>query len=162
MSILYQNILYTVLLIISSIVITIFLSRFKMKIARTLFIILSIIMSLYIPFYFGGNAMISLFTKIFNDAVIAKIFTKNLVKIIAAPFLFFKSVSMGMAILSILMFIASLIVMLALIVCVIKLVLKVVKFKEIKVTEVIQTYIEEYIWIPNDRFLYKTLEKYRN
>ena len=162
MSILYQNILYTVLLIISSIVITIFLSRFKMKIARTLFIILSIIMSLYIPFYFGGNTMISLFTKIFNDAVIAKIFTKNLAKIIAAPFLFFKSVSIGMTILSIMMFIASLIVMVALIVCVIKFVLKVVKFKEIKVTEVIQTYIEEYIWIPNDRFLYKTLEKYRN
>ena len=69
MSILYQNILYTVLLIISSIVITIFLSRFKMKMARTLFIILSIIMSLYIPFYFGGNTMISLFTNIFNDAV---------------------------------------------------------------------------------------------
>lgn len=162
MSILYQNILYTVLLIISSIVITIFLSRFKMKTARTLFIILSIIMSLYIPFYFGGNTMISLFTKIFNDAVIAKIFTKNLAKIIAAPFLFFKSASIGMTILSIMMFTASLIVMLALIVCVIKFVLKVVKFKEIKVTEVIQTYIEEYIWIPNDRFLYKTLEKYRN
>ena len=106
--------------------------------------------------------MISLFTKIFNDAVIAKIFTKNLAKIIAAPFLFFKSVSIGMTILSIMMFIASLIVMVALIVCVIKFVLKVVKFKEIKVTEVIQTYIEEYIWIPNDRFLYKTLEKYRN
>ena len=162
MNILYENIIYTVLLIISSIVITKFLSRFKMKTARTLFIILSIIMSLYIPFYFGGNTMISLFTKIFNDAVIAKIFTKNLAKIIAAPFLFFKSVSMGMAILSILMFIASVLAMAALIIGVIKFVLKVVKFKEIKVTEVIQTYIEEYIWIPNDRFLYKTLEKYRN
>ena len=162
MNILYENIIYTVLLIISSIVITKFLSRFKMKTARTLFIILSIIMSLYIPFYFGGNTMISLFARMFDEEIIAIDFANNLREIIAAPFLFFKSVSMGMAILSILMFIASVLVMAALIIGVIKFVLKVVKFKEIKVTEVIQTYIEEYIWIPNDRFLYKTLEKYRN
>ena len=162
MSILYQNILYTVLLIISSIVITIFLSRFKMKIARTLFIILSIIMSLYIPFYFGGNTMISLFTKIFNDPVIAKIFTKNLTEIITAPFLFFKSASIGMTVISIMMLIAAILIMEALIISVIQFVLEIKSFKEIKITEVTQTYIEEYIWRPNDRFLYKTLEKYRN
>ena len=101
MSILYQNILYTVLLIISSIVITIFLSRFKMKIARTLFIILSIIMSLYIPFYFGGNTMISLFENLFVDRVVAESFSNAMNDIITTPFVFFKSVSTGMAILSI-------------------------------------------------------------
>ena len=162
MNILYENIIYTVLLIISSIVITKFLSRFKMKTARTLFIILSIIMSLYIPFYFGGNTMISLFTKIFDDETVARVFTYNLSDIINAPFILFKSVSIGMFITSSIMFIATILVIVSLIISVVKFVLKVVKFKEIKVTEVIQTYIEEYIWIPNDRFLYKTLEKYRN
>ena len=50
----------------------------------------------------------------------------------------------------------------ALIISVIQFVLEIKSFKEIKITEVTQTYIEEYIWRPNDRFLYKTLEKYRN
>jgi len=107
MSILAQNLFYTALIIVSGAVIIKTLKRFKMRTALMLFCVLFGLTLIYVPFYFGGQVMLKLMINFFNDETIAHTFVKNMSGILAAPFVFFKSASVGTAVFAVIVFSAS-------------------------------------------------------
>ncbi len=122
MDISIQVLLYSLLFIASGIVILHTLDRSKMKTAWTLFAVLFIVMLLYIPFYFGGSALTKVFVNIYKSDYAARMFMNLMHETLTAPFIFFKSLSLGSAVLAIVFFAASLIVAAFLTVKVVKLI----------------------------------------
>ena len=97
MNSLLLNLIYSLVLIVSGFVIIATLDRFKMRVARIAFTVLFVICLIYIPFYFGGNAMVSLLSGLFKDQTVAETFVGTMQATLAAPFILFRSVTTGMA-----------------------------------------------------------------
>ena len=162
MSMFIQNLLYSVLLIVSGMIILATLSHFRMKVARGLFLVLFAVSLVYIPFYFGGSAMTSFFSGMFKDRTVADTFISTMQQTLTAPFLLFRSVTLGMALFSIIVTVAGLIATVTLAVRVIKYVrncLKKAHFAPKPFRFILLN--EDFLYI-NYRFLYKRLERYRN
>ena len=162
MSNLLLNLFYSVLLIVSGIVIMATLDKFKMRVAKILFGVLFVVCLIYIPFYFGGNMMLSLLSKLFNDQTVAETFVGGMQATLAAPFILFKSVTTGMAIFSIIAIVAGLIATVTLAVEVVKYVRNYLKKAEFRLRSLKYIVLDEVFFYINERFLYKRLERYRN
>ncbi len=162
MNSLLVNLFYSIVLVISGIIIIATLDRFKMRVARIAFTVLFVICLIYIPFYFGGNAMVSLFSGLFKDQTVAETFVGTMQATLTAPFLFFKSVTTGMAIFSIIAIVAGLIATVTLAVEVIKYVRNYLKKADFRPKRLKQIVLDEVFLYINFRFLYKRLERYRN
>lgn len=156
------NFLYSIVLIISGVIIIATLDRFKMRVARIAFTVLFIVCLIYIPFYFGGNAMLSFFSGMFKDQTVAETFISTMQETLAAPFFLFKSVTTGMAIFSIIAIVAGLIATITLAVEVVKYVRNYLKKAEFQPKRLKYIFIDEIFLLINYRFLYKRLERYRN
>ena len=156
------NLFYSFVLIISGIIIIETLRRFKMRVAYVSFSVLFVICLIYIPFYFGGSAMTSFFSGMFKDQTVADTFISTMQQTLTAPFLLFRSVTLGMALFSIIVTVAGLIATVTLAVRVIKYVrncLKKAHFAPRPLRFILLN--EDFLYI-NYRFLYKRLERYRN
>lgn len=162
MSDLALNILYSALLIVSGIVIIAALDKFKMHVARISFEVLFVVCLIYIPFYFGGNAMMSFFSGIFKDQAVAETFISAMQETISAPFFLFQSVTTGMAIFSIIITVAGLIATVTLAVEVVRYIRNYLKKAEFRPKRLRHVVLNEVFLYINNRFLYKRLERYRN
>lgn len=162
MNSLLLNLIYSLVLVASGIVILATLNKFKMRVATILFGVLFSICLIYIPFYFGGNMMLSLFSKLFNDQTIAETFVGTMQATLAAPFLFFQSVTTGMALFSIIAIVAGLIATVTLAVEVVKYVRNHLKKANFRLRRFKYIVLDEVFLLINYRFLYKRLERYRN
>ena len=162
MNSLLLNLLYSIVLIFSGIIIVATLERFNMRVACIAFSCLLVVCLIYIPFYFGGNIMLSFFSGVLKDQTVAETFVSTMQNILTAPFWLFESVTVGMAIFSIIAIIAGIIATIALTLEVINYVrnrLKKVGFKPKRFKKII---LDEVFLFINYRFLYKRLERYRN
>ena len=162
MNSLLLNLLYSLVLIASGIIIIATLERFKMRVARILFTVLFVICLVYIPFYFGGNAMLSFLSGLLKDQTVAETFITSMQETLAAPFVLFQSVTTGMALFSIIAIVAGIIATVTLAVEVIKYVRNYLKKAEFNLKRLTQIVIDEVFLYINYRFLYKRLERYRN
>lgn len=162
MNSLLLNLFYSLLLIASGVVIIYTLDRFKMRVACIAFTVLFVICLIYIPFYFGGNAMMSFFSGLFKDQTVAETFVGTMQETLAAPFFLFKSVTTGMAIFSIIAIVAGIIATVTFAVEVIKYVRNYLKKTEFKLKSIKPTVLNEVFLYINYRFLYKRIERYRN
>ena len=162
MNSLLLNLLYSLVLIVSGIIIIATLDRFKMRVARILFTVLFVICLIYIPFYFGGNVMVSFFSGVFKDQTIAETFIGTVQATLTAPFFLFQSVTTGMAIFSIIAIVAGLIATVTLAVEVVKYVRNYLKKAEFRLGSLRYIVLDEVFFYINERFLYKRLERYRN
>ena len=162
MNSLLLNLLYSLLLIVSGIVIIYTLDRFKMRVACIAFTVLFVICLIYIPFYFGGNVMLSFFSGLIKDQTVAEIFVASVNETLNAPFLLFQSVSLGMAIFSVICIVACLIATVTLAIKVVNYVRNYLKKKEFCFKRLKQIVLNEVFLYINFRFLYKRLERYRN
>lgn len=162
MNSLLLNLIYSLVLIVSGFVIIATLDRFKMRVARIAFTVLFVICLIYIPFYFGGNAMMSFFSGLFKEQAVAETFVGSMQETLAAPFFLFKSVTTGMAIFSIIAIVAGIIATVTLAVEVVKYVRNYLKKTEFKLKRTTQTILDEVFLYINHRFLYKRIERYRN
>ena len=162
MNSLLLNLIYSIVLIISGLIIIATLDRFKMRIARIAFTVLFVICLVYIPFYFGGNVMLSFLSGLLKDQTVAETFITLSQETLAAPFFLFQSVTTGMAIFSIIAIVAGIIATVTLAVEVIKYVRNYLKKAEFNLKRLTQIVIDEVFLYINYRFLYKRLERYRN
>lgn len=162
MNSLLLNLIYSLVLILSGFVIIATLDRFKMRVARIAFTVLFVICLIYIPFYFGGNAMVSLLSGLFKDQTVAETFVGTMQATLAAPFFLFKSVTTGMAIFSIIAIVAGIIATVTLAVKVVNYVRNYLKKAEFKFKRLRHIVLDEVFLYINYRFLYKRLERYRN
>ena len=162
MNSLLLNLIYSLVLIVSGFVIIATLDRFKMRVARIAFTVLFVVCLIYIPFYFGGNAMVSLLSGLFKDQTVAETFVGTMQATLAAPFILFRSVTTGMALFSIIAAVAGIIATVALAVKVVNYVRSHLKKAEFKFKRLRQIVLDEVFLYINYRFLYKRLERYRN
>ena len=156
------NLIYSIVLIISGLIIIATLDHFKMRIARIAFTVLFVICLIYIPFYFGGNAMVSFFSGMFKDQTVAETFIGTVQATLTAPFFLFQSVTTGMAIFSIIAIVAGIIATVTLAVEVIKYVRNYLKKADFQPKRLKYIVLDEVFLLINYRFLYKRLERYRN
>lgn len=138
------------------------LSRFKMQVARGFFLAMFTVVMVYIPFYFGGNAIVAFFTPVFKDQAVAEIFVKYMNSVLTAPFFLFKSVTLGIAIFSLLLLVALLIATVSLTVEVVKLVKRRRKDIEKRRKDEKVVLCAASVFVCDFRFLYKRLERYLN
>ena len=68
------------------------------------------VMSLYVPFYFGGGAMTALMAHVFKDETVAETFVGRMGSTLSGPFLFFKTVSIGTAVIALISLAATIII----------------------------------------------------
>ena len=162
MNSLLLNLLYSIVLIVSGIIIIATLDRFKMRVACIAFTVLFVICLVYIPFYFGGNVMLSFLSGLLKDQTVAETFITSMQETLAAPFFLFQSVTTGMALFSIIAIVAGIIATVTLAVEVIKYVRNYLKKAEFNLKRLTQIVIDEVFLYINYRFLYKRLERYRN
>ena len=94
MSLLWQNVLYCTMFIVSGAIILSTLKRRKMVIAHTMFCILFGVLLVYVPFYFGGSLMIRVANCLFTDKGILSAFVRLTRETISAPFAYFMPISM--------------------------------------------------------------------
>lgn len=156
-----QNIIICVLFVISGIVIHNTLKRFNLRVALALFRILFGLLLFYIPFYFGGNAMLLMSGRIFPDEVFKKSFEYLLSSIITAPFFFMKSVTIVSVIVSLFAILASVIATVTIILNLVEL----VGSKSRTETEKLKLFFpsESFtITEPSHRYKYKLIEHYLN
>ena len=157
-----QSLFYSILLIISGMIIYAALTRFNMKVARALFMVLFTVTMLYIPFYFGGNALFNLALGTFKDQSVARIFIANVQDILHTPFGLFQSVTLGMAVFSVLLLVAAIIAAVALTAAVVELIQSCLQSKTKTHKDVKRIVLRVLRYVNNSRFLYKRLERYRN
>lgn len=156
------NIMYSLILIMSGIVIIVTLEHFKMRVARTVFSVFFVICLIYIPFYFGGNAMVPLLSGLFKDTTIAETFALTMRATISAPFLLFKSVTVGVAVFSIISIIAGFIATVTLAITVVNYVRKRIRKASFTHRRLKCVILDDVFYKINYRFLYKRLGRYRN
>ena len=157
-----QNVLYSILLIVSGVIILSTLKHFKMYIARALFMVLFAITLIYIPFYFGGNALFSWAVGTFKDQSVARIFIANVQGILNTPFALFQSVTVGMAVFSVLLLVAAIITAVALTAAVVEFIQNCLQHSTKTHKDVKRIVLRVLRYVNNSRFLYKRLERYLN
>lgn len=156
------NMLYTLLLIVSGIIIFAVLGHFKMKNASRVFAVLFGVTLFYIPFYFGGKATVVFCTDILRDEEVANVFVNYMQHSLELPFVLFQSVTTGMALFSIIVAFAALVATITLTLEVVKYIRNCnhVDFSNCK--DIKRIILREVEYITNSRFLYRTLGRYLN
>ena len=157
-----QNLLYSLLLIVSGVIIFAALTHLRMKVARACFAALFAVMLVYIPFYFGGKAMIAFCSYVIKDAASAEIFVNYMQDTLTAPFWLFQSMTLGMTLFSVIIIIAALIAAVTITVEVVKYIKKCWNNSNLRHQDDVAALLPVLYYIRNFRFLYKRLERYRN
>lgn len=122
-----ENIIICLTYLLSGLIILGVFDRFGMRVARTAFLTLFCILLLYIPFYFGGQITLKLYSYIFTDKVMYARFAMHMCAIIEYPFAFMSLVSIISAVMALFMITAAIAVIIntaLAVLCIIKNVIK--------------------------------------
>lgn len=157
-----QQLLYGLMLLLSGAIIMSALARFKMKVARYFFVAMLTVLMLYIPFYFGESATVNFFAFVFRDKEVANTFVIYMQSVLTAPFFLFGSMSLGIAVFSVLVLAAILIATVSITVEVVRFVSRRRKDISRRPKDAKAILFGIAVYISDFRFLYKRLERYRN
>lgn len=158
----WQIFFYIAVYLSSGLVVSHALKSRRMKVASYLFRILFFVFAFYIPFYFGGNLMLTVIDDVVENVVYKAYFAEFLTGILSAPFMLFKSVSLVSALIAIVAVTATFIVA-------VTVVFKIAEFIYKKCIEVLggfdkkpQIIKRPFTFFRNDRHVYLVLERLLN
>gem|GEM_PF-3208080 len=157
-----QNVFYCMLFVVSGLIILRSLRKRRMYCAHFLGVVLFLLLSMYIPFYFLGRLSLGTMEWLLEDPGAVEIFSLYMTETLAAPFLFVKGISVGTAIFAFIFTIAGLLTTVFVIRTIVEYIRRSAPYLLISRRARRGDVVPAFSYIINNRFSYLKLERLLN